>query len=102
MNQPNFDASSDPHREQPPTDLNGAADSSRSSPRGGSGASGTTAARDLRVPFLGIHFKCCKTYGRIYRNQQRYVYEGRCPKCRGLLTVPIGPGGLDSRFLTAE
>ena len=52
--------------------------------------------------FPGIHFKCCKTYRRIYRIHHRYVYEGRCPKCRGLLTVPIGPGGTDSRFLTAQ
>ena len=105
MNQPNFDASSDPHRKA------GKGDAPRASAAtGASAAAGASQRRenevvstaDGKVPFLGIHFKCCGTYGRIYRNRERYVYEGRCPKCRRLLTVPIGPGGLDSRFLTAQ
>ncbi len=97
MNRPNFDASSDPH------------DQASDEPMGvcsGSSVTGTSAhgasSSNQKVPFLGIHFKCCKTYGRIYRSPLRLVYEGHCPKCRGLLTVPIGPGGLDSRFLSAQ
>mgnify|MGYP006911167519 CR=1 FL=1 len=98
MNRPSFDASSDPHvadsapsSEASADSLDRRTDSSRGEPSG-----------DQRVPFLGIHFKCCKTYGRIYRSPLRLVYEGQCPKCRGSLTVPIGPGGLDSRFLSAQ
>ena len=98
MNRPSFDASSDPHREGSARSAEAFADSvgrRRESPSG-------DASGDQKVPFLGIHFKCCKTYGRIYRSPLRLVYEGQCPKCRGSLTVPIGPGGLDSRFLSAE
>ncbi|HBV65159.1 MAG TPA: hypothetical protein DEF45_19295 [Rhodopirellula sp.] len=94
MNRPSFDASSDPRQE--------------GSARSAEGFAGCGDRRkdlhpeDQKVPFLGIHFKCCKTYGRIYRSPLRLVYEGHCPKCRGLLTVPIGPGGLDTRFLSAQ
>ncbi len=52
-------------------------------------------------PFLGIHFQCCRTYGRIYRNDQQTEYSGRCPRCHGLVTVPIGSGGSSSRFFSA-
>ncbi|MGI9467573.1 MAG: hypothetical protein ACR2OA_10670 [Rubripirellula sp.] len=98
MNRPSFDASSDPHREQAAQPAEALTDSEGSRGRSPMGDSSS----DQKVPFLGIHFKCCKTYGRIYRSPLRLVYEGHCPKCRGLLTVPIGPGGLDSRFLTAQ
>jgi hypothetical protein len=98
MNPPSFDASSDPHREDSARSAEsfaGSVDRRGDSPLGDSSG-------DQKVPFLGIHFKCCKTYGRIYRSPLRLVYEGQCPKCRGSLTVPIGPGGLDSRFLSAQ
>jgi len=100
MNRPSFDASSDP---TPDHAAEAKSCSGREDVR-------TSRQREIQSPdalenqrpFLGIHFKCCKTYGRIYRNRDRYVYEGRCPKCRGVLTVPIGPEGTDSRFLSAQ
>ena len=98
MNRPIFDASSDPRRQDSAASAEAVGDSAGRGTMQGTGASPS----EQKVPFLGIHFKCCKTYGRIYRSPLRLVYEGHCPKCRGLLTVPIGPGGLDSRFLSAQ
>jgi len=53
-------------------------------------------------PFLGIHFKCCNTYSRIYKNNTGTAYEGRCPKCGAIVRVPIGSEGSSSRFFVAE
>lgn len=53
-------------------------------------------------PFLGIQFRCCHAYGRVYRNAAQTRYEGRCPGCGRLLTVPIGQGGSSRRFFRAE
>ena len=113
MSQPNFDASSEPHQDpnfpkassaKKTESLNRSKSSGAKEPLQSGEAENLThpGSRESRKPFLGIHFKCCSTYGRIYRSAERPVYEGRCPKCRGLLTVPIGPGGVDSRFLTAR
>lgn len=52
-------------------------------------------------PFLGIRFDCCRTYGRIYRNDEKTAYVGRCPKCLARVSVPIGSGGTSSRFFSA-
>jgi hypothetical protein len=61
-------------------------------------------ARDQRDPrpFLGIRFKCCRTYGRIYRNDVGTKYVGQCPKCRAKVSVPIGSGGTGARFFNAS
>lgn len=85
MDEPLFDASSEPRRGdvQPPRET---------------AATESSGAR----PFLGIRFECCKTYGRIYRNDQRTAYVGKCPQCFAKLTVPIGDGGTSSRFFTAR
>lgn len=60
----------------------------------------TKASRRSR-PFLGIHFQCCRTYGRIYQNDAQTEYCGRCPRCHCQVRVPIGPGGSSSRFFNA-
>jgi hypothetical protein len=51
--------------------------------------------------YLGIHFACCGVYSRIYANHERTAYVGHCPKCARRAEVKIGPGGSDTRFLTA-
>ena len=56
----------------------------------------------LPRPFLGIRYKCCRTYGRIYRNDVGTKYAGQCPKCRRKISVPIGSGGTGARFFNAE
>ena len=55
-----------------------------------------------RKPFLGIMFMCCRTYGRIHRNEEGTRYEGRCPRCGMNVRVPIGPKGTDQRFFVAH
>jgi len=52
-------------------------------------------------PFLGIIFRCCQTYGRIYKNADGTAYEGYCPRCRLKIRVPIGVGGTKRRFFIA-
>ena len=52
--------------------------------------------------FLGIYFKCCKVYSRIYRNKFGTAYEGACPTCRRPAVVSIGEKGTSSRFFVAE
>ena len=52
--------------------------------------------------FVGVQFKCCDVYSRIYINRDRTAYEGNCPKCAKRVRLQIGPGGTDSRFFTAS
>ena len=67
------------------------------------GGSGKRARQDsrTRTPFIGIQFRCCRCYGRIYRNASRTAYQGRCPRCGAAVSVPIGRGGTDVRFFSA-
>lgn len=49
--------------------------------------------------YLGILFKCCQVYGRIYRTRAGDAYAGHCPRCAQPVRVRIDPdGGVDSRF----
>ena len=63
-------------------------------------AENRTQGREAR-PFLGIHFECCQTYARIYRNRDRSAYVGACPRCGKTVRVPIAPSGTSSRFFKA-
>lgn len=53
-------------------------------------------------PHIGITFKCCNVYTRIYINRAGTAYVGYCPKCTAKVEVKVGPGGTDARFFTAE
>lgn len=59
--------------------------------------SGTAGGR----PFLGVHFRCCDVYARIYLVRERAAYKGHCPRCSRPLLVKIGPNGSDARFFEA-
>ncbi len=85
MDESGFDASSVPPSQKHPNRITGDESSDSRSPR----------------PFLGIRFQCCRTYGRIYRNAEKWAYEGQCPKCFARVSVPIGTGGTTSRFFNA-
>jgi|GEM_PF-337723 len=54
-----------------------------------------------RRPFLGMHFKCCKLYSRIYLNKKQTAFVGWCPKCASKVEVRVSPTGSDSQFFTA-
>ncbi len=51
--------------------------------------------------FVGVQFKCCDVYVRVYINRDKTAYEGNCPKCAKPVRLEIGPGGTDARFFTA-
>jgi hypothetical protein len=49
-------------------------------------------------PFIGILFKCCHVYSRIYMNKEGTAFVGWCPKCAKKVTLTISPDGEDSQF----
>ena len=51
--------------------------------------------------YLGIMFKCCNVYGRIYKNKEGTYYAGFCPKCMKQVRVKIGEGGTGERFFSS-
>lgn len=53
-------------------------------------------------PWLGVMFKCCGVYGRIYRNAEKTHYRGACPRCGGPVKAKIGSGGTNRRFFEAR
>jgi len=52
-------------------------------------------------PFIGMMFKCCKVYSRIYLNRKRTAFVGWCPKCAEKVEVKVSPDGTDSSFFSA-
>lgn len=52
--------------------------------------------------YISIYWRCCHTYSRVYRNATHTAYEGRCPRCKGFLKVPIGKEGTTQRTFIAE
>ena len=53
-------------------------------------------------PFIGVHFKCCGVYQRIYRSNDGKRYEGRCPRCAKQVRFLVGQGGTDDRYFVVE
>jgi len=62
---------------------------------------GQAGAADQRR-WLGIYFKCCSVYGRIYRNAHGTAYQGGCPRCGAAVRAQIGRHGTSQRFFEAE
>jgi hypothetical protein len=53
-------------------------------------------------PWLAVWFRCCHTYGRMYRNRSGTMYEGRCPRCGAPVKALIGPNGTSQRIFQAR
>lgn len=58
-------------------------------------------SNDAKKNYLGINFRCCGVYARIYKNKEGTAYVGRCPKCLRQIRVAIGEGGTNKRFFDA-
>ena len=53
-------------------------------------------------PFIGMHFKCCNKYTRIYLNAKGTAFVGWCPKCALKAEVLVSPTGSTRRFFEAK
>ncbi len=53
-------------------------------------------------PSLGMYFKCCHVYSRIYLNASGKAFVGWCPKCAKKVEVKVSPTGSKDTFFTAE
>lgn len=52
--------------------------------------------------YLGVRFRCCDVYARIYVNRDATAYRGHCPRCSRPVSVRIAPGGSEERFFEAS
>lgn len=52
--------------------------------------------------WLGVFFKCCHVYGRMYRLPGAPRYSGRCPRCMSEVSAVVGEGGTSQRIFVAE
>ena len=53
-------------------------------------------------PQIGIHFKCCNVYARIFLTKDETAYAGNCPRCARAIRIRTAEGGEPSRFWTVE
>ncbi len=52
-------------------------------------------------PYIGMHFKCCNLYSRIYLNKSGTAFVGWCPKCAARTEVKVSADGTKDRFFSA-
>ena len=54
--------------------------------------------------YIGITFKCCNVYSRIYLNKKGTAFEGSCPRCykKRIEIKVVEKGGVTSRFFDAD
>ncbi|PWB70218.1 hypothetical protein C3F09_09390 [candidate division GN15 bacterium] len=53
-------------------------------------------------PFIGILFRCCHVYARIYLNASGTAFVGWCPRCARKAEVKVSPQGAETRFFEAD
>lgn len=53
-------------------------------------------------PWIGVFFRCCGVYARIYRAPDDPSYQGRCPRCRAEVRANVGPGGTSQRIFETQ
>ncbi len=52
---------------------------------------------------VGVHFKCCNVYSKIYLNHAGTAYAGHCPICAAAIEIPIvNQGGSSSKFFSGS
>ncbi|MCE5252438.1 hypothetical protein LLG96_19730 [bacterium] len=57
-----------------------------------------------KKPFIGVTFKCCNVYSRVYLNKTGTAYEGTCPRCyrKRVVIKIVENGGTAAQFFEAE
>jgi len=61
------------------------------------------ASHRTERPSVGVHFKCCNVYSKIYANHASTAYTGHCPRCAALIEIPIvKEGGSSSQFFSGS
>ncbi|MFM1919646.1 MAG: hypothetical protein RLZZ303_1280 [Candidatus Hydrogenedentota bacterium] len=54
-------------------------------------------------PWIGMHWKCCHVYSRVYLNHAETHFAGNCPRCGAPVRLRAVRGaGSEERFWTAE
>jgi len=53
-------------------------------------------------PHVGVIFRCCKIYQRIYLNKKGDAFIGYCPKCSAKMEIVVSPYGSKSSFFTTD
>lgn len=52
-------------------------------------------------PYIGMHFKCCNAYARVYLNAKGDAFAGHCPKCARPIRIKASASGSKSKFWEA-
>ncbi|UCE67711.1 MAG: hypothetical protein JSU85_06815 [Candidatus Zixiibacteriota bacterium] len=52
--------------------------------------------------FIGVIFKCCNKYSRIYLDEEKSSFLGWCPKCGAKMEIRLSPYGSTSRFFRTD
>ena len=60
------------------------------------------SGKEGRRPYIGIYFRCCGVYQRIYKKSGQESYKGFCPHCLRKVVVPVSPHGTEERIFEAE
>jgi len=55
-----------------------------------------------KKPYVGMHYKCCKIYQRIYLNRRKTAFVGYCPKCTIKVELKVDPSGAKSKFFQVQ
>jgi hypothetical protein len=65
---------------------------------------GQLMEREIKRDFIGITFRCCNVYSRIYLNADKNAYTGICPRCyrKKVIVEIVQTGGLNERFFEVE
>ncbi|OVE82449.1 hypothetical protein BVY03_00865 [bacterium K02(2017)] len=63
-----------------------------------------SAQKTEKRKYIGVNFKCCGAYTRIYHNTKLNAYIGNCPRCLKPLKVQVNKekATTSNRFFDAK